>query len=139
MPSLKLLDISGADPDAYESGEVFADSGALIAGTLQGRPAATPRAESLIGDRGLQILALTMQSGCLSALQKLFLHRQPRIGAAGLGRLQQALTNGACGKLSLLYLEGHNGTAQAVQSLGRVMHARGINCDLFQVEEEFEQ
>ena len=24
MPSLKLLDISGADPDAYESGEAFA-------------------------------------------------------------------------------------------------------------------
>ena len=115
MPSLKILDLSGEEVD--EAPPIKANDTAAIT------------------DEGVAKFASTMQSGCIANLSKLLLHRNAGITGKGLASLQDALLNGACGKLLTFYLEGHKGSEEAAINLSRVMQMRGIQSDLFETEE----
>ena len=88
-----------------------------------------------VSESGMRSLTSVMMSGCLPSLQHLLLHGQPQFGDAALGHLTEALLNGACGRLQTIFLEGHGASDAIVKMLCTVTKARGITCDLAQIEE----
>lgn len=97
---------------------------------LNGHGRARELADMLISDHGVQLIAQTMLSGCLNAMTRLYLHGQPRIGSAGLDALQSTLLDGACGKLLMLCIDGHQADHGTENATLRVLRARGIDSDL---------
>ena len=159
MPNLRILDLSGSDGDSDRDvgwGAIAAAHAATAGGgghkgatsmfaasrhtvacknapvehVLNGHGKLAEPDDMLISDHGVRLLADTMRSGCLASLTRLYLHAQPRIGSIGFDWLQDALLDGACGKLLVIQLEGHDAGEAAWSALVRVLRARGINSDV---------